>query len=404
MRLKLVSWRTPIVILACGCLIAVIGFGARFGLAFLLTPISSAHGWGREVFSLALAIQMLLWGALQPLTGAVADRFGPVFILSAGTLVYALGLATMAYSTTPAMLYLTAGVLVGFGLAGSSFTIVLGAFARLMPPNWRSLAFGAGTAAGSLGQFVFSPLAVALISAYGWESMLAIFALLVLLIAPLSLSLVVPRPAPISRRQQSLREALIEAFGHRSYVLLTLGYFTCGFQTFFIGVHLPTYLIDRGLPVQIGGWALAVIGLFNIVGSIGSGWLGDMMPRRFILAAIYAARSVAIAVYIVSPTSAAGTLIFAAVMGLLWLSTVPPTSSLVAIMFGARWLSMLLGVSFLCHQLGGFLGVWLGGFLFDITGSYDIVWWIAILLGLFSALINLPISEKPVPRIAAAAA
>jgi len=397
------SWRSPIVILACGCLIAVIGFGARFGLAFLLTPISSAHAWGRDVFSLALAIQMLLWGAAQPLTGAIADRFGPTRILSAGAIIYALGLATMPYATTPAMLYLTAGVLIGLGLAGSSFTIVMGGFGKLMPQSWRSLAFGAGTAAGSFGQFVFSPLAVALISAYGWESTLAIFASLVLLVVPLSLSLAIPPAERVFVRQQSLTQALREAFGHRSYVLLMLGYFTCGFQTFFIGVHLPAYLMDRGLPAQIGGWALAIIGLCNIVGSIGSGWLGNMMPKRFILAGIYFTRSLVIAFYVISPTSAAGTLIFAAVMGLLWLSTVPPTSSLVAIMFGTRWLAMLLGVAFLSHQFGGFLGVWLGGYLFEMTGSYDTVWRIAVLLGRLSAVINLPIVEKPVRRLAAAA-
>ena len=397
------SWRSPIVILACGCLIAVIGFGARFGLAFLLTPISSAHAWGRDVFSLALAIQMLLWGAAQPLTGAIADRFGPTRILSAGAIIYALGLVTMPYATTPAMLYLTAGVFIGVGLAGSSFTIVMGGFGKLMPQNWRSVAFGAGTAAGSFGQFVFSPLAVALISAYGWESTLAIFASLVLLVVPLSLSLAMPPAERVFVRQQSLTQALIEAFGHRSYVLLMLGYFTCGFQTFFIGVHLPAYLMDRGLPAQVGGWALAIIGLCNIVGSIGSGWLGNIMPKRFILAGIYFARSVVIAFYVTSPTSAAGTLIFAAVMGLLWLSTIPPTSSLVAIMFGTRWLAMLLGVAFLSHQFGGFLGVWLGGYLFEMTGSYDTVWWIAVLLGLLSAVINLPIVEKPVRRLPAAA-
>jgi MFS family permease len=399
-----VSWRAPITILVCGCLIAVIGFGARFGLAFLLTPISSAWGWGRDVFSFALALQMLLWGVAQPLAGAMADRFGPTLVLSMGAVVYALGLATMAYATTPVMLYLTAGALIGFGLAGSSFTIVIGAFGKLMPQKWRSLAFGAGTAAGSFGQFTFSPLAVTLISVYSWESTLAIFATLVLLIVPLSFSLAVPRAAQILTRQQSLRQALREAFGHRSFVLLMLGYFTCGFQTFFMGVHLPAYLMDRGLSLQIGGWTLAVIGLFNVVGSFSSGWLGDMMPKRFILAGIYFARSVVIGLYVILPTSPAGTLIFGAVIGLLWLSTVPPTSSLVAMMFGPRWLAMLLGVAFIGHQLGGFLGVWFGGLLFEITGSYDTVWWIAVLLGLLSAVINLPIVEKPVHRIVAAPA
>ena len=398
---RLVIWRSPIVIVLCGCLIAVIGFGARFGLAFLLIPISSAHGWGRDVFSLALAIQMLLWGAAQPLVGGIADRLGPTLVLSAGAVVYALGLATMAYATTPAMLHLTAGVLIGLGLAGSSFTIVISAFGKLMPEQWRSVAFGAGTAAGSCGQFVFSPLAVALLTSYGWESTLAIFAMMVLLIVPLSFPLAT-RPFPQSlKRQQSVMEALTEAFGHRSYVLLMLGYFTCGFQTFFMGVHLPSYLADRGLSLELGGWTLAIIGLFNIVGSLGSGWLGNMMPKRFILAGIYFGRSLAIILYIILPPSSAATLIFGAVMGVLWLSTIPPTSSLVAIMFGERWLAMLLGVAFVSHQLGGFLGVWLGGFVFEQTKSYDAVWWLAILFGLLSAVINLPIVEKPVHRVAA---
>jgi MFS family permease len=401
---RLVIWRSPIVIVLCGCLIAVIGFGARFGLAFLLMPISTAHGWGRDVFSLALAIQMLLWGAAQPFIGAIADRFGPTLVLSAGAVLYALGLATMPYATTPAMLQLTAGVLIGLGLAGSSFTIVIAAFGKLMPKQWRSLAFGAGTAAGSFGQFVFSPLAVALITNYGWENTLAIFAVVVLAMVPLSVALATPRPAHGFTRQQSVIQALTEAFAHRSYVLLMLGYFTCGFQTFFMGVHLPTYLLDRGLSVEIGGWTLALIGLFNIVGSIGSGWLGNIMPKRFILAAIYLGRSLAIIIYILLPTSSAATVIFGAVMGILWLSTIPPTSSLVAIMFGERWLAMLLGVAFVSHQLGGFLGVWLGGFLFERTGSYDVVWWLAILFGLLSAAINLPIVEKPVQRLASAPA
>jgi MFS family permease len=399
-----VKWRSPIAVVGYGCLIAVIGFGARFGLGFMLAPVSAARGWGRDVFSLALALQMLFWGLAQPLTGALADRYGPPLVLSFGAIVYALGLATMAYATTPMMLCLTAGVLIGVGLAGSSFTIVSGAFGKLMPPAWRSLAFGAGSAGGSFGQFLFAPLSVALISAYGWQSTLAVFAALVLLMVPLSAPLAVPPSPPAVSRQQSLMQALTEAFGHRSFVLLMLGYFTCGFQTFFIGVHFPAYLMDRGLPAEIGGWALALIGLFNIVGSIGSGWLGDLMPKRFILTGIYLARSAAIALYITLPPSPAATLLFAAVMGLLWLSTIPPTSSLVAIMFGPRWLAMLLGVSFLGHQFGGFLGVWLGGLLFDMTGSYDTVWWIAILLGLVSALINLPIVEKPVHRIAAAPA
>ena len=405
MAAKFSGWRTPAVILLCGCLIGVLGFGPRSGLGFFLTPMSSLHGWGRDVFALAMAIQMLLWGAAQPLAGALADRYGAVHVLSAGALVYALGLAAMAYSHTPALLHLTAGMVIGFGLAGSSFTIVIGAFGRLMPPEWRTLAFGAGTAAGSFGQFLFSPLTVALIDRFGWQDTLLIFAAVVLLIMPLSLALASPRgaaaPAAGAAPPQSVAQALSEAFGHRSYVLLVIGFFTCGFQIFFIAVHLPAYLVDRGLSADVAGWTLGVIGLFNIIGAIAAGWLSGFMPKRYILSFIYFARAVAILVYIMWPPSPATTVIFGAVLGLLWLSTVPPTSGLIAVMFGTRWLAMLFGFSFFSHQVGGFLGVWLGGLLFVRTGSYDAVWWLAILFGVLSAVINLPIVEKPVVRPAA---
>jgi MFS family permease len=405
MAAQLASWRTPIVILACGCLISLLGFGPRSAFGFFLSPMSSAHGWGRDVFAFALAVQMLLWGAAQPFAGAVADRFGATPVLSVGALLYALGLATMAYATTPNMLTLSAGVLIGFGLAGSSFTLVIGAFGRLMPKEWRSLAFGAGTAAGSFGQFLFSPLAVALIDGFGW---LMLFAAVVLLIAPLSLALATPARRPqrpgAPEADQSLVQALGEAFRNRSYLLLVLGFFTCGFQIFFITVHLPAYLIDRGLPAELGGWTIAIIGLFNIVGAIGAGWLSGLMPNRLILSAIYFARALAIAIFIALPASPAATLTFAAVTGLLWLSTVPPTSALVAIMFGTRWLTTLFGFAFFSHQVGGFLGVWLGGVLFERTGSYDVIWLLSILLGVISALVNLPIVEKPVARPALAPA
>jgi MFS family permease len=400
-------WRTPAVILACGCLIGLLGFGARSGLGFFLTPMSAANGWGRDVFALALAIQMLLWGAGQPFAGAIADRYGAAPVLSIGAVLYAAGLAAMAYSTTPGMLHFTAGVVIGFGLAGSSFTIVIGAFGKLMPPEWRTLAFGAGTAAGSFGQFLFSPLAVAFIDQFGWQHTLVIFSATVLLIIPLSLALRAPpdlAPAPGVAKPQSVKQALTEAFGHTSYLLLVLGFFTCGFQIFFIAVHLPAYLVDRGLPAEIGGWTLAVIGLFNIVGAIGAGWLSAVLPKRYILSFIYFGRAAAILVYILLPPNAVVTLIFGAVLGLLWLSTVPPTSGLVAVMFGTRWLAMLFGFAFFSHQVGGFLGVWLGGLLFERTGSYDVVWWLSILFGLLSAVINLPIVEKPVARVAAAPA
>jgi len=401
------GWRTPAVVVACGCAIAVLGFGPRSSLGLFLTPISSGHGWGRDVLALAFAIQMLLWGAGQPLAGALADRFGAVPVLSAGALLYAIGLVAMTYADTPSAMHLSAGVVIGFGLAGSSFMVVIGAFGKLLPPQWRSLAFGAGTAAGSFGQFLFSPLAVILVDRFGWQVSLQILAAIVCLVAPCAIGLASAPPAPATRaasQQQSLSQALAEALGHRSFILLGLGYFTCGFQTFFMTVHLPAYLADRGLSAEVSGWSLALIGLFNIVGAFGAGWLAQFMPKRLILAFIYFGRALAILVYLLLPPSVAGTLVFSAVLGLLWLSTVPPTSGLVAVMFGTRWLTMLFGVTFFAHQLGGFLGVWLGGVLFERTGSYDTIWWLSILLGVMAALVNLPISEKPVVRTAAATA
>ena len=399
---KLMSWRTPAVLIACGCAIAMISFGPRSTLGFFLTPISNANGWGRDVFGLALAIQNLLWGLGQPFAGAIADKYGAPRVLSAGAILYALGLYLMASATTPGMLQISAGVLIGFGLSGCAMPAVIGALGKLVPENWRSIAFGAGTAAGSFGQFLFSPIAVGLMESYGWQTTLLIFSGLLLLIVPLSMTLAAPRrtaAAPASAPpSQSVRQALTEAFAHRSYVLLVLGFFTCGFQLAFVTVHLPAYLVDRGLSTQIGGWTIAVIGLFNIVGSMGSGYLGNMMPKRYILSAIYFSRAISIVVFILLPASPATTLVFGAVTGLLWLSTVPPTSGLVALMFGTRWLTMLFGFAFFSHQVGGFLGVWLGGVLFERTGSYDIVWWLSVFFGVASAIINLPIVEKPVAR------
>jgi MFS family permease len=404
---KVVGWRTPGVVILCGCLIAVLTFGPRATLGFVMTPLSQANGWGRDVLSFALAIQNLLWGLGQPFAGAIADRFGTLRVLGVGAVLYALGLALMAHATSPGALNLTAGVLVGFGLSGCSFNIVLAAFGKLVPERWRGLALGAGTAAGSFGQFLFSPLAVALIGSFGWQSTLVMFGAAMLLILPLSLALATPRAVSSGTgvaASQSIRQALTEAFENKSYLLLVLGFFTCGFQLAFITVHLPAYLADRGLSADIGGWTLAVIGLFNIIGSITAGWLSSRMPKRYILSINYFIRAVAVAAFITLPASPVATLVFGAVMGLMWLSTVPPTSGLVAVMFGTRWLSMLFGFAFFSHQVGGFLGVWLGGLVFEHTGSYDAVWWLAVLFGVLSGLINLPIVEKPVQRLATAAA
>ncbi|MGN6571392.1 MAG: MFS transporter [Pseudolabrys sp.] len=401
------SWRTPAVVLVVGSIIAMVSFGPRSALGFFLTPMSQDFHWGRDVFSMALAIQNLLWGVGQPFAGGLADRYGANRVLIGGTLLYAAGLALMAHSTNGATLDLSAGVLIGFGLSGASFTIVLGAFGQLLPPEWRSIAFGAGTAAGSFGQFVYSPVAVALIDKFGWQSALVIFALVTLIVVPLAMALASPRnaaTATVAAPQQSFRQAIGEAFAHRSYVLLVVGFFTCGFQLAFTTVHLPSYLVDRGLSAQVGGWTLATIGLFNIIGSLASGYLGGRMPKRYILSTIYFARAASILVFITLPPSTATTLVFGAVTGLLWLSTVPPTSGLVATMFGVRWMAMLFGFAFFSHQVGGFLGVWLGGVVYDYAGSYNPVWYLSIALGVVSAVINLPIREEPVVRAATAAA
>jgi len=400
------GWRTPAVVMVCGCLIAMISFGPRSALGFFLTPMSQEHHWGRDVFSMALAIQNLMWGIGQPFAGGLADRFGANRVLIAGTLLYAAGLALMAHATTGGMLDISAGLLIGFGLSGSSFTIVLGAFGRLLPPEWRSLAFGLGTAAGSFGQFLYSPVAVALIDRFGWQSALVTFAAVTLIVVPLAVAMATPRvETPVVQQpKQSFREAISEAFAHRSYVLLVIGFFTCGFQLAFTTVHLPAYLVDRGLSAEVGGWTLATIGLFNIVGSVASGYLGARMPKRHILSIIYFARALSILVFVTLPPSTTATLIYGAVTGLLWLSTVPPTSGLVATMFGTRWLAMLFGFAFFSHQVGGFLGVWLGGVVYDYVGSYNPVWYLSVFFGVMSAIINLPIVEQPVARTAAAAA
>jgi len=405
------TWRTPAIIILCGCLISLLSFGPRSTFGLFLTPMSSTNGWGRDVFALAFALQNLLWGMAQPFAGAIADRFGMVRVLGVGALMYALGLLLMAYTTSPVTLQITAGALVGFGLAGCSFNLVIAAFGKLLDPKYRTLAIGAGTAAGSFGQFLFSPLGVALIGGVGWQNALLVFAGMLLFIVPMAIALATPpntegaaNAASGAADKQSLSAALAEAFAHRSYVFLVLGFFTCGFQLAFITLHLPSYLIDRGLSAAVGGWTLAAIGLFNIIGCISVGWLANYFPRRYLLATNYFLRAVFIAAFVLLPASPVTTIIFGAGMGLLWLSTIPPTSALVTLMFGTRWLATLYGFAFFSHQVGGFLGAWLGGLLYEKTGSYDIVWWLAVAFGILSAVINLPIEEKPVVRAAPAAA
>ncbi len=394
----------PGIIIMAGCMIALISFGPRASAGLFQIPMSLEYGWNREVFSLAIALQNLLWGVGQPFAGAVADRFGAVRVLCAGALLYAAGLVVMATATTPFMMQIGSGVLIGLGLSGCSFNLVLGAFSKLLPEKSRPMAFGAGTAAGSFGQFLFPPIGNVLIESVGWHQTLFVFAASVLLILPLSLSLATRGTAPASGQQanlpnQTIMQALAEAFRHRSYVLLVIGFFTCGFQLAFITAHMPAYLKDAGLPAWVGGWTLAVIGLANAVGSLGSGWASSRMPKRYILAFIYFGRSIAITIFLLLPPSPATALCFGVAMGLFWLSTVPPTSSLVMVMFGTKYMSMLYGFAFFSHQVGGFLGVFLGGIIYEQTGGYTLVWWLSVALGIASAVINLPIIEKPVLRV-----
>lgn len=394
----------PEVIVAAGCLIALITFGPRASAGLFQIPMTVQFNWGRDIFGLALAIQNLLWGLGAPFAGAIADRYGTVRVLCVGALLYAAGLVVMAYATTPLQLHLGAGLLIGFGLSACSFNLVLAAFGKLLPEQWRPMAFGAGTAAGSFGQFLFPPIGNILIDTLGWQQALIVFAFTLLPVLPISIVLATRKlgaggtVAAANLPNQTVAQALGEAFRHRSYVLLVLGFFTCGFQLAFITVHMPAYLKDAGLPAWVGGWTLAVIGLANAVGSLSSGWLSTRMPKRHLLAWIYFGRAVAIAAFILIPASPLTSISFGIVIGLFWLSTVPPTSSLVMLMFGTKYMAMLYGFAFFSHQVGGFLGVWLGGVLYETMGSYQFVWWLSVALGVASALINLPIVERPVQR------
>ena len=398
-------------IVFAGCAIALIGFGPRASAGLFQLPMIQQYGFGRDTFGLAIAIQNLLWGIGSPVAGAMADRFGITRVLWVGAALYAAGLATMSYASTPGLLHLTAGVLIGFGLSAASFNLILGAFGKLLPESWRPLAFGAGTAAGSFGQFFYPPIGNMLIASFGWQDALLVFGASVLLIVPLATMLATrpgpntsPMAGPSPAPDQSIVQALREAFRHRSFILLTLGFFTCGFQLAFITVHLPAYLKDAGLSASVGGWTLAVIGLANAVGSLSAGWLSTRMSKPHLLAWIYLGRAVVIAVFILIPPTPVTCIVFGLSIGLLWLSTVPPTSALVMLMFGTRYMAMLYGFVFLSHQVGGFLGVWLGGLLYEKLGNYDLVWWLSVALGVASALINLPVREVPVMRAAPAPA
>ncbi|MEW5421526.1 MFS transporter [Amorphus sp. 3PC139-8] len=390
------------VILISGCLVALLSFGERSAFGLFLSPMTEARGWTRETFALALAVQNLVWGAAQPVMGALADRYGTGRVLVLGGVFYAIGLYVASFAADPLMLQLGMGISVGVGLAAGSFTIVIAAFGRSVTPAKQSLAFGLATAAGSFGQFLFGPLTQALIEGVGWERTLVVLAVAITTLVPLAYALRGRAAIDLGAVPQTFREALAEAFGYRSYILLVFGFFVCGFHLAFIAVHLPPYLTDLGMSPMLGGWALALIGLFNIVGSLSAGAIGARFSKSYALSALYLARAAIILAFISFPVSPASVLLFAAGMGLLWLSTVPLTSGLVAVMFGPRYMATLFGFVFFSHQIGSFLGVWLGGRIYDQTGSYDLVWWISIGLGVFAALVHLPIRDAPAPRLAAA--
>ena len=389
-------------VLICGGLVVTLSMGIRHGFGLWLQPITQDQGWTRETFALAIAIQNLSWGVIGVFAGMAADRFGASRVLIAGSVLYALGLAGMALASTPAVFALTTGVLIGAAQAGTTYAVVYGVIGRQVDPARRSWAMGMAAAAGSFGQFLMVPVEGFMISALGWQPSLLWLAALSLLIVPLAFGLREPGFAGAAvQRQQSLIQALREAFGYPSFLLLTAGYFVCGFQVVFIGVHMPAYLRDQGLPPQVASYALALIGLFNIVGTYVAGTLGQRLAKRKILAAIYLARGLVIALFLWAPVSPLSVYAFAAAMGLLWLSTVPVTNAAVAQIFGVAHLSMLSGLVFLSHQIGSVLGVWLGGALYDRSGSYDLVWQISIALSVAAALLNLPVRETPIRREAA---
>ncbi|HEY5819874.1 MAG TPA: MFS transporter [Mesorhizobium sp.] len=391
----------PWLLIVCGCLIAATTFGPRSAMGFFNLPMVTDKGWDRTTFALAMAIQNLAWGLGQPIFGAIADRYGTWRVLTLSAFLYASGLYLMANADSATMLYLSGGVLVGLGVAAGSFSIVLSAFARNVSPDSRSLVFGLGTAAGSAGMFLFAPLTVAMIDQYGWHDTLVYFSLGMLILPLLAIPLTGnAKSGRISQGDidQSIGSALREAFGHQSYLLLTAGFFVCGFQVAFITVHFPPYMGEIGIDPYYAGLALALIGFFNIIGSLGAGFIGQRYSKPYFLSFIYLARSILVTAFLLLPQTPTTVIIFAIIMGLLWLSTVPPTNGLVAIMFGTRHLGMLGGIVFLSHQLGSFLGVWLGGYVYDHVGSYNPVWWFGVVLGIFAAIVHWPIKERPVER------
>ena len=385
-------------VLLCGAAIVTLSMGIRHGFGLWLQPITMGRGWTRETFAFALAIQNLAWGLAGPLAGMLADRYGAFRVLLAGSVLYAAGLVLMALATSGLAFTGSAGLLLGLAQSGTTYAVIYGVIARNVAPEKRSWAMGVAAAAGSFGQFLMVPVENWLIGSWGWQNALFVLGCAALAIVPLAFGLKEPTAGVHVGHRQSVGSALREAFAYPSFRLLMAGYFVCGFQVVFIGVHMPSYLKDQGLSPDVATMALALIGLFNVLGTYAAGSLGQRLAKRHILAAIYLLRSAVIVIFLWAPLTPWSVYIFSAVMGLLWLSTVPPTNAIVAQIFGVQYMSMLGGFVFLSHQIGSFLGVWLGGKLYDTTGSYDIVWWIAVALGVFAALVNLPVRETAIVR------
>ena len=396
--------RPLLLLIIAGCIIAAITNGIRTSFGLFTLPVTADLGITRETWGMAIAIQNLAWGVAQPFAGGFADRYGTARVVVFGLIVYALGLALMVISPSGTLLNLSAGVLTGVGIATSSFSIVMAAFGRNVPQEKRSLIFGVATAASSFGQFAFAPIGQSFISNFGWQSALLYLATILILAIPLAYALRGRAASTAGGADLKFMEALSRAMGHGSYRLLVIGFFVCGFHLAFISVHMPAYLVQCGLSPAVGSWSIAVIGLFNIAGSLLSGYLGSRLPKQMLLATIYFSRAVAIGLFVLFPVTEVTAYVFSAAMGLLWLSTVPLTAGLVSLFFGARYMGMLYGIAFLSHQLGSFMGVWLGGFVYDQTGSYSLVWYLGILLGLGSAALHLPIRERGARSFGMAAA
>ena len=384
-----------------GGLLVFLGLGIRSTFGIFLAPMSIDLGWGREIFALAIAIQNIIWGLGQPVAGMFADRFGTARVLVIGGLFYALGIIGMAYSPSPFMFHVTGGLLVGLGLSGVSFPLVLAALSRIVPEQHRNLTFGICTAMGSIGQFLLVPMGQAFLNSYHWSVVLMLLALLVALVMPLSIFMRGRPEETIISSKQSMGGALREAANHSGYVYLTIGFFVCGFHITFVATHLPAYITDQGLSAEVGAWSLSVIGLFNVFGAICAGILANKFQKKNLLSAIYLSRGLFMLLFVLTPISETTILILSAGLGLSWLSTVPLTTGIVAQVFGPRFMATLFGFVLFSHQLGAFLGVWLGGKIFDETGSYTMVWWLSIALALFAALVHLPINERPLARLKA---